>query len=214
MSKTNSFLENIYIRQYAAISVADSTPIFYGQACPFDKLPKRETRRLSLYEKSIISLLVGLDENTDIAPIVFASQYGSLGTHTLSLIKDILDKTPLSPNQFSLSVHNASIGIASQILNNTLGYTAIAAGTNSLQAGLIEAASRLLTSEKEITFVFAEPRLTDEYADFSNTNEDQYFACSLTSAPDPNCASLMELTNGASDISSANVFDSLCKVKL
>jgi hypothetical protein len=78
--------------------------------------------------------------------LVFTSRYGDLPT-TISMLGAISDHSLLSPAAFSSSVHNASAGIADQILGLKLSHTALAAGADSFGAGLVESWLRLTTGE-------------------------------------------------------------------
>jgi hypothetical protein len=179
VSTLSDLLEKVAIRQYAGLKVYDGNIEYFGSALPLAELPKRPTRRLSSFEKNVASVILGLDEDWRQATTVFTSRYGSIGSHTLELLKEVITQTPLSPTQFSLSVHNASIGIASQLTKNTQAYTAISAGEQSVEAGLLECAAQLMNGASRVVLVCGEELLKDEYAAFSTTNTEVFFSCCL-----------------------------------
>jgi Beta-ketoacyl synthase, N-terminal domain len=65
---------------------------------------------------------------------------------TLRLLQVLADRQTLSPADFSVSVHNALAGLLSIATNATAGHAALAAGTDTFAAGLIEAAGLLGTN--------------------------------------------------------------------
>lgn len=73
---------------------------------------------------------------------VFCSRHGEI-TRTLRLLRALATEADISPADFSLSVHNALAGLLSIAHAAHAGHTAIAAGTDSFAAGLIEAVALL-----------------------------------------------------------------------
>src|SRR5689334_10839923 len=61
---------------------------------------------------------------------VLASRNGEFG-RTLGLLEALTEREPLSPAEFSLSVHHALIGLLSIARGNGAGHTALAAGADS-----------------------------------------------------------------------------------
>ena len=84
-------------------------------------------------------------------PVVFASRWGEIGT-TVKLMRQMHDEGEMSPAGFSNSVHNAAPGHWSLLTKNKSPYTAIAAGADSYEMGLLEAS----TYPGKVLFVFAE----------------------------------------------------------
>ena len=68
---------------------------------------------------------------------VFASQHGELN-RTVSIVDSMYQEHEVSPKDFSLSVHNASLGLYSIFTKNKQPGTSIAAGSNSFGYALIE----------------------------------------------------------------------------
>jgi hypothetical protein len=56
-------------------------------------------------------------------------------------LSDLANDQPLSPTQFSLSVHNAMIGLWSIMRGETSEMTALAAAGDGLEHGMLEAAA-------------------------------------------------------------------------
>jgi hypothetical protein len=70
-------------------------------------------------------------------PVVFASRHGEAQT-TLSILQSVAQAEPLSPMDFSLSVHNASSGIFSIATGNTAPASAIAARQGLVASAILE----------------------------------------------------------------------------
>ncbi len=73
---------------------------------------------------------------------VFATRHGDLH-RTSVLIGNVAKREPLSPNAFSLSVHNAVAGLFTILSKNTLPTTTISAGPDTFAMALIEAYAKL-----------------------------------------------------------------------
>lgn len=91
-------------------------------------------------------------------PIVFASRWGEIGT-TLKLMRQMHEEGEMSPAGFSNSVHNAAPGHLSLFLKNKAPYTAVAAGPDSYEMGLLEAK----TTPGKVLFIYAEEETPEFY---------------------------------------------------
>ena len=92
-------------------------------------LPAMQRRRLSRLARMAFSVGWPLAEGLQDLPLVFISRHGET-PRTLDILSDLADGQPLSPTQFSLSVHNAVIGLWSILRNETSEMTALAAALN------------------------------------------------------------------------------------
>lgn len=187
----------------------------YGKLKPLKDLPKRAVRRLSNLERGVIACLMGLDEGQESGlgdiPIVLTSRYGAM-SYTLGLLKDINANESLSPTAFSQSVHNAAVGVASQLTKNRGGHTAIAAGERSLLEGMTESYARLRDGEDQIILIFSECHLPDEYAHFENTEIDIQFAVLLKLSAEQNAVLHEVLGNGEDALRCLNAINGGAKV--
>ncbi|MCI4644116.1 MAG: beta-ketoacyl synthase chain length factor [Hyphomonadaceae bacterium] len=170
----------VRVHRIAAISNIGEKPEYRGSALALADLPRASTRRLSQFEKCVIACVMGLGDDLRGIPLVMASRYGTVASNTLHLLKELADGEPLSPTRFSLSVHNAAIGLASQLTKNTAGYTAISAGAHTLQALWTEALARLLDGVDKLIIVYADFRLQDEYSPFNTIAADCCFAAMIS----------------------------------
>ena len=121
-------------------------------------IPPMERRRLTPLEKAALSVAWKVYPHGEQVPVVFASRWGEIGT-TLKLMKQMHDEGEMSPAGFSNSVHNAAPGHLSLLTGNKAPYTAIAAGPESYDMGLLEAS----TYPGKVLFVYAEETTPEMY---------------------------------------------------
>lgn len=122
-------------------------------------VPPMERRRLTGVERAALSVAHRAleqfrqsgDSDGRPIPVVFASRWGEIGT-TVKLMLQMHAEGEMSPAGFSNSVHNATPGHLSLLTKNTAPYTAIAAGPDSYDMGLLEAS----TYPGRVLFVYAE----------------------------------------------------------
>ena len=114
-------------------------------------VPPMERRRLTLLERAALSVAWKVYPHGEQIPVVFASRWGEIGT-TLKLMEQMQAEGEMSPAGFSNSVHNAAPGHFSRLTGNRAPYTAIAAGADTYEMGLLEAS----TYPGKVLFVYAE----------------------------------------------------------
>lgn len=130
-------------------------------------IPAGHRRRLGIYGRMAVScgLSVTGAESSD---LVFCSRYGDVDL-AYGLLKSLATDELMSPAAFSLSVHNAVPGVMDLVRKSRVGHTAIAAGLESLSAGLTEAYAKLAARpERAITFVFSEGEVPDHFKPFAD----------------------------------------------
>lgn len=99
---------------------------------------------------------------------VFASQHGELG-YTVALLRALAAGEPLSPTLFSLSVHNAAVGLLSTARADRGEATAVAAGEETLGYALLEAHCQFVADpERPLLIVYGDAPLPDEYRRFAS----------------------------------------------
>ena len=131
-------------------------------------LPMMERRRLTALERAALHVawkVFRQCEEAGIAgasasetPVVFASRWGEIGT-TLNLMRQMHDEGEMSPAGFSNSVHNAAPGHLSLLTKDKAPYTAISAGADSYEMGMLEAS----TYPGKVLFVYAEESTPEMY---------------------------------------------------
>lgn len=128
-------------------------------------VPAMQRRKLSVLEKLALAAMnaVAPASAETSCDVVFASRFGEW-RRTVRLLTQLHEEHEISPTGFTLSVHNAAPAVFSLLRGDTAPYTAIAAGTRTLENGLFQA----ILLRRRVIFVFAEEPVPEFYAnDFS-----------------------------------------------
>lgn len=128
-------------------------------------LPPMQRRRLSRLARMAFHVAWPLAEAYPQLPMVFASRHGET-PRTLAILTDLAQEEPLSPTQFSLSVHNAIIGLWSIQRGDTSEMTALAGAGDGLENAVLEACGMLADGAPAVLLVIAEetpPQLYQPY---------------------------------------------------
>ncbi|MBP1628076.1 MAG: 3-oxoacyl-ACP synthase [Holophagaceae bacterium] len=98
--------------------------------------------------------------------MVFASRHGDC-ERTQGLMKEVAEGTPLSPAHFSVSVHNATVGLWSLLKGNRNPASSLAAGPDTFAMGLLEASMAVEQApEQAVLYVFGEEELPEVHQAF------------------------------------------------
>jgi len=125
-------------------------------------LPAMQRRRLSRLARMAFSVGWPLAEGHGQLPLVFISRHGET-PRTFEILSDLAADQPLSPTQFSLSVHNAVIGLWSILRGSTCEMTALAANGDGLEHGMLEAAALLNEGAPAVLLVITEEQPPEAY---------------------------------------------------
>ncbi len=127
-------------------------------------LPAMQRRRLSPLARMAFSVAWPLaDAHGAPLPLVFVSRHGET-PRTFALLSDVSAGAPLSPTQFSLSVHNAIIGQWSIMRGDTSEMTALAGEADGLEHAVLEAQLLLADGAPAVLLVIAEDTPPAAYA--------------------------------------------------
>ena len=126
-------------------------------------LPAMQRRRLSRLARMVFAVATPLAAGHPPMPLVYASRHGETA-RTFAILNDLASDEPLSPTQFSLSVHNAIIGLWSIQQKDTSEMTALAAEGDGLEHAVLEAALLLAEGAPEVLVVVAEDQPPGVYA--------------------------------------------------
>lgn len=126
-------------------------------------LPAMQRRRLGRMARMAFAVGWPLAEGHSRLPMVFVSRHGET-PRTFDILRELAANEPLSPTQFSLSVHNAVIGLWSIMRGETSEMTAIAASGDGLEHGVMEAAALLAEGTPAVLLVVTEEQPPQAYA--------------------------------------------------
>ncbi|WP_217477372.1 beta-ketoacyl synthase chain length factor [Stutzerimonas stutzeri] len=126
-------------------------------------LPAMQRRRMSRLARMVFAVATPLAAGQPPMPLVYASRHGETA-RTFAILNDLANREPLSPTQFSLSVHNAIIGLWSIQQQDASEMTALAAQGDGLEHAVLEAALLLGEGAPAVLVVVAEDQTPDLYA--------------------------------------------------
>lgn len=168
----------VRVTAFAALVSSPEGETAFGCVASDDFLPKTLRRRLSGFDLGVARCIGGIAQHGLDEEIVFASRHGNMQLTTDLLVQLARDEV-LSPAKFSMAVHNASIGVTSQIIANRAGHTSVAAGERSLAAGLTEAWLRLESGSPSVILCYSDAPLVGVYAEFDESGACVHLAMRL-----------------------------------
>lgn len=121
-----------------------------------------QRRRLSPLARMAFHVGWPLAEAMPAQPLVFCSRHGET-PRNLQLLTSLAQQEDLSPTHFSLSVHNAVVGLWSIFRNDTSEMTAIAGVEDGLEHALLEAQLLLAAGAPSVLVIVAEDQQPDAY---------------------------------------------------
>ncbi|AMB87451.1 3-oxoacyl-ACP synthase [Pseudomonas agarici] len=146
----------VWSRQPTVLAPSDAAP-------DVSFLPAMQRRRLSRLARMAFSVGWPLAQGHQALPLVFISRHGET-LRTLEILSDLAADQPLSPTQFSLSVHNAIVGLWSIIRGETSEMSALAANGDGLEHGMLEAAALLGEGAPAVLLVITEEQPPEAYS--------------------------------------------------
>ena len=164
-------------------------------------LPANERRRATRVTQLALSAAqqTGKPEELNQCLQIFSSCNGDLTTFNQIGLALVMDERPVSPTRFHNSVHNAPAGYWSIATQSQTPSTSITAYTDSLSAGLLEAAVQLNASDnkqhRDCLLVCYDEIPPDAFSSQLAITEE--FACALTLSQHPeNALAKLEITLG------------------
>jgi hypothetical protein len=127
---------------------------------PFDEkdlsvLPPGVRRRLTPLGRRAFQVVNQCSANVDdkSIPWVVSCRFGDI-SHRLNLLSSLAEGEMLSPTDFSMSVHNAIIGLHSITTGNKHTYNAIAGGACSFEVGLLDSIALLKEKGGTVGYIY------------------------------------------------------------
>lgn len=133
-------------------------------------IPAMTARRLSQDARLALQLALPLIQTWQPSRLLCVSRHGELA-RTFTLLQQLVAQQPLSPTDFSMSVHNTVAGLLTIVGEVALPAASLAAGANSFQAGLLEACATLSVESGRILLLYFEGQLPAFYGSWQPEHE-------------------------------------------
>lgn len=135
-----------------------------GEGAPGARaVPAMLRRRLTRWGRLALEVATAVAPELDpAAPVVFSSRHGDT-ERTQQLLRDLALVEPLSPTAFSLSVHNASLGLLTIVQHITAPSLALAAGRETFAHAWLEAVTWLDQGAPQVLLIHADEPLSGFY---------------------------------------------------
>lgn len=128
-------------------------------------LPAMLRRRLDKHGRMALHTAWPCAEGLASVPVVFASRHGDLD-RTLELLTALAKGDVLSPTDFSLSVHNSTVGLFSIARGDRSPATAVAAGADTLGMGLLEGANMIAAGAEQVLLCYSDDTAPDMFQSY------------------------------------------------
>ncbi|WP_089703426.1 beta-ketoacyl synthase chain length factor [Vreelandella arcis] len=146
-------------------TVATSKPSWRIPAQLGKGLPAMLRRRLDDTGRATCDILRELDPEAN-SPLVHASRHGD-AADTLTMLENLQRGDPISPARFSMSVHNAILGVHSISRSHHRPLQALGACGDEFDAILYEAYGYLIEGHPAVVGVFSEGPLPPTYEGYT-----------------------------------------------
>jgi len=166
--------------QWAQAPVA--APIILGEEPGVKAMPPMLRRRAGVFGKMALEVAYEcLDGRTDV-PVVFCSRHGEVA-RAVELLSDLARGEPLSPTAFSMSVHNAHVGLLTIARKDRANHIALAAGGATIEHAVIEACGLLADGAASVLLVACDAPLPELFMPFRDGVEQAHAWAWLLTAP-------------------------------
>jgi hypothetical protein len=148
------------------------------------EIPPLLRRRAGRMGRALLHVLSRPELPYDGQSIVLCSRFGEF-PRSLEIQRDLVREGQVSPQQFSMAVHNANGGLFMMARKGVAPLTALAAGEETALAGLQEAYVQLADGAKSVWLAYADEPLPVEYRGLAASSpwHVSYFAVLLELAP-------------------------------
>jgi len=140
-------------------------------APPVSEMPALLRRRAERLGRMALAVLYQSTDAT--TPIVYCSRYGELG-RVVTLLNELAASGSVSPQGFSVSVHNAMAGLYSIATRGHENIQSLAAGPGTPFAGLVDAAGLLADGTPRVRLVWCEEPVPPVFAPFAEPSDAAY----------------------------------------
>ncbi|WP_432722067.1 beta-ketoacyl synthase chain length factor [Jeongeupia wiesaeckerbachi] len=142
-----------------------------GDAAPkVEAMPAMLRRRADRLGKMTLEALYAPEIAYHGQALIHASRHGE-ATRTVPLLQALAHEGAVSPQAFSMAVHNATAGLFTIATRTHAPVSAIAAGRETALAGLIEACSQLADGAASVLLCYSDEPLPSLYTRYADTAE-------------------------------------------
>jgi predicted transcriptional regulator len=135
-----------------------------GKDPDVSSIPPLLRRRLNLLGRACANEILQHVKKDENIPVVYCSQHGDI-ERTFGILTGAAKGEPISPMNFSLSVHNAILGVLSIHLGLTSSISSISSDQNGLVPVLLEAVGILMSGSEKVLCVICDVTLPQIYLD-------------------------------------------------
>ena len=136
-------------------------------------IPPLLRRRLNLLGRACANEILQHIKKDENIPVVYCSQHGDI-ERTFGILSKAAKGEPTSPMNFSLSVHNAILGVLSIHLGLTSSISSISSEQNGLVPVLLEAVGILMSGSEKVLCVLCDVTLPQIYLDDQSLPRNSY----------------------------------------
>jgi hypothetical protein len=151
---------------------------------PIKEIPPLLRRRAGSLGRAMLHVLSRPEMAYAGEALIFCSRLGEF-SRALALQKELARCDTLSPQLFSMSVHNATGGLFMMTQKANAPLTALSAGEEAVLAGLTEAAIQLADGAGKVWLAYGEEPLPEAWRELAASPDEQtdYFALLLELTP-------------------------------
>ena len=149
----------------------------HGETAPVKDMPPLLRRRAQPLGRAALEVLYAPSLDYANQPMVFCSRHGEIA-RSLTLLQSLAAEGQVSPQEFSMSVHNAIPGLFLIAKKSRSPVMALASENQMMLSGLIEALGQLADGAPSVILLFCDAPLPPLFRPFVN-NEPTCFAFAL-----------------------------------
>ena len=151
----------------------EKTFLSIGKDPDVSSIPPLLRRRLNLLGRACANEILQHIKKDENIPVVYCSQHGDI-ERTFGILSKAAKGEPTSPMNFSLSVHNAILGVLSIHLGLTANISSISSEQHGLVPVLLEGKGILMSGSEKVLCVLCDVSLPEIYLDDESLPRNSY----------------------------------------
>lgn len=179
-------------QQWFAWANGENALIAEGEIKKSFRIPMMTARRMSMGSRLAVDAGLALMSSHSVEMAIFTSRHGEL-ERTYKILQSLIQQQPVSPTDFSMSVHNTAAGYLTITGDSQIPVTSLAAGADSFQQGLMEAQGMFAAGAKRVMLIDFDGIVPEFYQSKVNVPVPAYAVALLLEAGDIlQCTSLAQ----------------------